>query len=42
MQIFTGQQNRYKAIQGGSISSLNASVLPLQQQMLQLQQQLQQ
>ena len=42
MQIFIGQQNRYKAIQGGSISSLNASVLPLQQQMLQLQQQLQQ
>ena len=33
MQIFVGQQNRFRAIQGGGIFSLNASALPLHQQL---------
>ena len=39
MQIFVGQQNRFKAIQGGSIPLLNAAFHQQLQQMQQMQQQ---
>ena len=42
MQIFVGQQNRFKAIQGGSIPLLNAAFHQQLQQMQQMQQQQQQ